>query len=101
MLYYFLALLPILILVLVSIWKNLTMAVISSFVVTTLLFFVWQGSLNAFFASLFTALLSTLTILMIVFGAIFLYRVMDGTGYIKEINQSIQQIHDAREVNFF
>jgi lactate permease len=26
---------------------------------------------------------------------------MDGTGYIKEINQSIQQIHDAREVNFF
>jgi lactate permease len=26
---------------------------------------------------------------------------MEGTGYIKEINTSIQQIHDAREVNFF
>jgi lactate permease len=101
MLYYLLALLPIIILVFVSVWKNLNLAVISSFVVTVLLFFIWQAPVNAFFASLLTALLSTLTILMIVSGAMFLYRVMEGTGYIRDINASLGQIHDARAVNFF
>jgi lactate permease len=38
---------------------------------------------------------------MIVFGAMFLYRVMEGTGYIKEISASMQQIHPAKEINFF
>ncbi|GAA4457195.1 L-lactate permease [Nibrella saemangeumensis] len=100
-LYSLLALLPLLVLIVLSLWKSLTLAVSVSFIVTAALFFVWQAPVSYFLASLITALLSTVTILMIVVGAIFLYRVMEGTGYINAISTSMQQIHPAREVSFF
>lgn len=101
MLFYLLAILPILALVLLSLWKNLKVAVIASFVLTSVLFFVWQTPVNVYFVSLFIALLSSVTILMIVFGAMFLYKAMEKTGYINEISASMKQIHPSREVNFF
>ncbi|GAA4415646.1 L-lactate permease [Nibrella viscosa] len=101
LLYSLLALLPLLVLIVLSLWRSLTLAVSVSFIVTAVLFFVWQAPVAYFLASLITALLSSLTILMIVFGAMFLYRVMDGTGYIRDISASMQQIHPAKEISFF
>jgi lactate permease len=59
------------------------------------------GAGEPFFASLLSALVSSISILMIVSGAMFLYQVMENTGYIGEINQSMRQIHPSREVSFF
>jgi len=101
MIYYILALVPILILVVVSLWKNLNTAVLAGFLVTAGLFFFWGSPVSYFFASLVNALFSTITIVMIVVGAIFLYRVMEGTGYIRAISGSLQQINPAREISFF
>jgi|GEM_PF-812165 len=100
-LYSLLALLPIAVLVLLALWKNLNVAVAVSFAVTAALFFYWQAPAGHFFASLLSALVSSVSILMIVSGAMFLYQVMDTTGYIGEINKFMQQIHPSREISFF
>jgi lactate permease len=100
-LYSLLALLPIGVLVLLALWKNLNVAVAVSFAVTAALFFYWQAPASHFFASLLSALVSSISILMIVSGAMFLYQVMETTGYIGGISRSMQQIHPSREVSFF
>ncbi len=98
---YFLALLPIFILIVLSLWRGVRTAVFVSFAVTAGLFFYWGAGTTHFFASLMAALFSTVNILMIIFGALFLYGVMESAGLIAQITRSLEGIHPAREVRFY
>ncbi len=98
---YFLALLPIFILIVLSLWRGVRTAVFVSFAATAGLFFYWGAGGTHFFASLLAALFSTVNILMIVFGALLLYGVMEAAGLIRQITHSLDGIHPAREVRFY
>ena len=92
--------LPILALLLISLWRGVKPAVYVSLLLTTLIFFLSGSGLPPFLASLVSALVGTLNILMIIFGALLLYYVMAQQGYIEGIQVSLSQIHSRREVRF-
>lgn len=98
--YTVLAFLPILVLLVISVGKGVKAGVLVSLVVTVLLFFLWKGTVSAFFASLIVALTGTITILMIVAGAIFLYTVMKEKGFIARITRSLEGIHPDKNFRF-
>lgn len=99
--YLFLSFLPILSLLVLSLRIGVKNAVFVSWAITTVIFFV-SGSLpSTFAAALIAALANTLSILMIIFGAVFLYQVMDQNGFIKRIQESLQTIHPDRSFRFF
>ncbi|WP_187263825.1 L-lactate permease [Pontibacter beigongshangensis] len=98
---YFLSFLPVAILVAVSLLRGVREAVLLGLVATTGLFFYWGASLPHFAGVISISLLMSLNILMIVFGALFLYNIMEGTGMIRQISQSLDELHPAREVRFF
>jgi lactate permease len=52
-------------------------------------------------AALVAAFVDTLSILMIVFGAIFLYHTMEEKGYIASIKTSLHGIHPERHLQFY
>lgn len=97
----FLALLPILLLVAVSLTKGVKPAVLGGWVVATALFFYWGADSGHYLGALAVALLTIANILLTVFGAIFLYTVMQRTGLIAELTHSLSALHLAREVRFF
>jgi lactate permease len=101
MLYSLLALVPLVALLLLSLWRGLNVAIGISFLLTVGLFFVWQAPLGHLWVSLLAAVFSTLNILMIVLGALFLYRVMEGTGYVEGLSTSLRGVHPDREIHFF
>ena len=96
-----LAFLPILVLLLVSLWKGVREAILTGFALTLLLFFQQGGELPAMGASLVSALLGTVQILMIIFGALLLYQVMAEKGFIEGIKDSLAQVHPDRQVRLF
>ncbi|MEK6482085.1 L-lactate permease [Catalinimonas sp. 4WD22] len=98
---YFFSILPILLLVVVSLIKGVKEAVMTAFVVTILLFFYWGAGITHFIGTLTVSLITTLNILMIVFGAAFLYNIMDNCGLIKRITHSIDELHPSKEIRFF
>lgn len=98
---YFLSLLPILILIVLSLAKGVKEAVLIGFVSTALLFFYWGATFSHFLGSLGVALFTTVNILMIVFGALFLYNIMKGCGLIDEISHSLDELHPSKEIRFF
>ena len=98
---YFLSLLPILILIIVSLTKGVKQAVIIGFAVTSILFFYWDASFSHYLGSMGVAFLTTLNILMIVFGALFLYNIMQGTDLISQISHSLDNLHPSKEIRFF
>jgi lactate permease len=100
-LYLFLSLLPILSLVIISLIYSVRIGAIATLIITTILFFLWEAPLNNFFASFISSLSSTITILMIITGAIFLYDIMNKGGLIKEISTSLNGIHPSEELRFF
>ncbi len=98
---YFLSLLPILIIIILSLTKGVKPAVIIGFAITSVLFFYWEASFSHFLGSLGVAFLTTVNILMIVFGALFLYNIMQGTGLISQISHSLDNLHPSKEIRFF
>ena len=97
----FLAFVPILSLIIFSLRFNVQVAVIVGFILTSALFFYWGASLSYYVATLISALISTMPVIMIVFGAIFLYQVMIHNGMINGITNSLNNLHKSNEVKFF
>lgn len=99
--YKLLAFLPILVLLVLSIWRGVRTGVYAGFVVTAALFFMWGSEWATFIASVFSAFIGTINILMIIFGAVFLYHIMEQKGYISGIKESLSEIHPDRTFRFF
>ena len=97
----FLSVLPILILIFLSLMRGVKEAVLIALGVTIILFFYWGASFNHFLGSMGVSFITTVNILMIVFGAAFLYDTMDKTGMIKAISHSLTEIHPSKELRFF
>jgi lactate permease len=100
-LYSLLSALPILVLLVLSLTRGVKTGIYAGFLVTTILFFVWGSELLTFFASIFAALVDTIGILMIIFGAIFLYHIMEQKGFIEGIKSSLAAIHPDKTFRFF
>lgn len=98
---YLLSVLPILILIVLSLTRGVKEAVLAGLLVTSVLFFYWGANLSQFIGTLAIALLTTLNILMIVFGAAFLYNIMEKTSLIDQISHSLDKLHPAKEIKFF
>jgi lactate permease len=98
---YLLSLLPIVLLVVLSLTRGVKVAVLVGVVVTSLLFFYWGAGTVHFMAAMGVTLLTTVNILMIVLGAMFLYNIMSRNGLISQITHSLDQLHPSREIRFF
>lgn len=98
---YLLAFFPIAVLIALSLLRSVREAAIVGLVVTSILFSYWQAPAAHYFAALSVAALSTITILMIVFGALFLYNIMQGTGLVNQISLSLEKVHPSKEIRFF
>jgi lactate permease len=96
-----LSFLPVLLLVVLPLLKDVRFAAVATLIVTSILFFIWRSPPEYYLASLILSLVSTINILMIVFGAVLLFEMMNASGYINKINESIERIHPTREVRFF
>lgn len=92
---------PVLLLAVLPLLTNIRFAAVIAFLATTVLFFVWRATAPFYFATLVASLVATINILMIVFGAVFLYEMMQASGYISQISESVRNIHPAKEVRFF
>ncbi len=93
--------LPIVVLLVLSLWRGVRAGVFAGAAVTAILFFLAGHALSTFAAILFSALVGTLNILMIIFGAVFLYDVMAQKGLIAEISASLNEIHPDRNFRFY
>lgn len=98
---YLLALLPILLLIVLSLLRSVKEAVLVAAGVSVLLFFYWGAGFAHFLGTMVVSLLTTLNILMIVFGAAFLYNIMDKTGMVGQISHSLDTLHPSKELRFF
>ena len=99
--YNILSFLPLLTLLVLSLWKGVRTGIYVGFVVTTLIFFLMGSEFITFIASLFSAFVGTINILMIIFGAVFLYHIMEQKGYLSGIKDSLSRIHPDRNFRFF
>ncbi len=99
--YNFLSFLPILLLLVLSIIRNVRTGIYSGLVAAIVLFFFSGSEWLTFFASIFSAFIGTLNILMIIFGALLLYHLMEQKGYIEQIKGSLTTIHPDRSFRFF
>lgn len=99
--YNLLSFLPIVLLMVVSIWKGVKAGIYTGFAATAVLFFIWGSKFTSFLASVFSAFVGTINILMIIFGAVFLYQTMEQKGYILGIKESLSQIHPDTSFRFF
>lgn len=98
---YILSLLPILILVVLSLVRGVKVAVMVGWAATTVLFFYWGAGGSQYLAALGVSLLTTINILLIVLGAVFLYNIMAHTEMITQISQSLDGLHPSKELRFF
>lgn len=96
-----LAFLPILVLLVISIWKGVRAGIFLSFALTSVLFFIWDDSVLLYLASMVSALMGTVNIMLIIFGAVSLYQVMEQKGFINRINDSLTQIHPNKSFRFY
>ncbi|MEP3836020.1 MAG: L-lactate permease [Algibacter sp.] len=99
--YSVLSLLPIVLLLLVSLLKGVKAGIYSGFAVTIALFFIWDSQLIAFPAALIAAFINTMTILMIVFGALLLHQNMEQVGFITQIKNSLTTTHTDKKFQFY
>ncbi|MFA0962712.1 L-lactate permease [Roseivirga sp. BDSF3-8] len=96
-----LSLLPIIILLVVSLLRGVRFGVYAGLALTIVLFFVWESHLIALPAALVAALVDTISILMIVFGALFLHQHMEQTGFITRIKASLATVHHHPGFQFY
>jgi len=99
--YTLLSFLPILALLILSLWRGVKPAIYISMALTSLIFFAAGSGLMPFLASLISSFVGTVNILMIIFGALLLYEVMSQKGFMEGIKDSLSQIHPKREVRFW
>lgn len=99
--WYLLSFLPILLLIILSLLRNVKEAVFVVFGITSLLFFYWGPGWDQYAGTLMIAAFTTLNILMIVFGAAFLFHIMQKNGLINRISSSVAQLHSSNEMRFF
>lgn len=100
-LYNTLSFLPILTLLVLSLWRGVRTGIYVGFIVTTVIFFVMESQLVTYLASLVSAFVGTINILMIIFGAVFLYHIMEQKGYLDGIKESLSRIHPDKNFRFF
>lgn len=100
-LYSVLSLVPILVLLLVSLFKGVKAGIYSGFVITTVLFFIWDSQIITFPAALISAFINTISILMIVFGALLLHSNMEQVGFIEKIKKSLKKAHKDASFQFY
>jgi lactate permease len=98
---YFLSVLPIVLLIILSLVRGVKEAVWVGLLVTTVLFFYFGAPFSHYLGTLGVAFITTLNILMIVFGAAFLYNIMDKNGFIQGISHSLDNLHPSNEIKFF
>ncbi|MDX5436477.1 MAG: L-lactate permease, partial [Pontibacter sp.] len=98
---FLLSLLPILLLVLISLTKGVKPAVLVAWAVTSILFFYWGAGAARYMGVMGVSLLTTLNILLIVLGAVFLYNIMRYAGMIDRITHSLDELHPSKELRFF
>ena len=98
---YLLSFLPLLVLIVLSLTKGVNTAVIAGAALSLLLFFFWGAELTHLGAVLGVTLLLTLNILMILFGASFLYNIMSETGLTSRISHSMNTVHPSKDIQFF
>ncbi len=96
-----LAIIPILSLITLSLWKGIRPAVMISCVLTLVLFLYWGADFNHLLAVVGASILTTTPILLIIFGASFLYNIMESNGLIDEISHSLDHIHPSKDIRFF
>lgn len=95
------AVLPILLLLVLSLTSGVKTAVWITTVVTIVLFFMWGAGLPHFVAALSTSALTTVNVLMIVFGSIFLYNIMSSAGLVDRMSRSLDSLQASSEIRFF
>lgn len=96
-----LSLLPILALIALSLLRGVKTGIYTGLALTSVLFFVWDSQWIALPASLVAALVDTISILMIVFGALLLHQSMEQVGFIAQIKTSLKGAHDDVGFQFF
>jgi len=101
LLFILLSFLPILILLVLSLVKGVKTGIYAGFIVTSALYFLWGKGVVPFMASLISALAGTVNILMIIFGAIFLYQIMEQKSYLSGIKDSLAGIHPDKSFRFY
>jgi len=99
--YSLLAFVPILALLIVSIIKGVKAGIYVGLIISIILFFMSGSQLLTFMAAVFSSFIGTLNILMIIFGAVLLYHVMEQKGYIDQIKDSLGNIHPNKNFRFF
>ncbi|WP_299759537.1 L-lactate permease [uncultured Pontibacter sp.] len=98
---YLLSLLPILLLIVVSLTRGVKPAVLASWAVTSVLFFYWGAGAAHYMGAMGVAFLTTVNILLIVLGAVFLYSIMFHTGMVEQLISSLDKLHPSKELRFF
>ena len=98
---YLLSVLPIVLLIILSLVRGVKEAVWVGLLVTTVLFFYFGAPFSHYLGTLGVSIITTLNILMIVFGAAFLYNIMDKNGFIQGISHSLDNLHPSNEIKFF
>lgn len=96
-----LSLVPIAALIAISLLKGVKAGIYTGLAVTTVLFFAWDSHWLAFPASLAAAFVDTLSILMIVFGALLLHQSMEQVGFIGQIKSSLMGVHEDAGFQFY
>lgn len=96
-----LSLLPLAILLILSLLRGVRTGIYAGLAVTIMLFFVWDSTLIAFPAALIAALIDTVSILMIVFGALFLHQSMEQIGFIDQIRGDLGSVHEDAGFQFY
>ena len=99
--YSVLSFLPILLLLIISIVRGVKTGIYAGLMVTLVLFFLSGSEWLTFLASIFSAFIGTVNILMIIFGAVLLYHVMEQKGYIDQVKDSLNNIHPDKNFRFF
>ena len=93
--------LPVLVFTILSIWKGFKPAIGVTLFITIILFFVRGQTLILFFAASIQSLIQSYNIFALIFGALFLYYVLEKTKLSQKLALSLESLHPSREVRFF
>ncbi len=99
--YSLLSFLPILALLVISIIRGVKTGIYVGLIISIVLFFLSGSQWFTFIAATFSAFIGTINILMIIFGAVLLYHVMEQKGFIDQVKDSLSRIHPDKNFRFF
>ncbi len=96
-----LALLPLLILIIVSLWRGFQLGVTVGMFTSLLVYSYWSGDAVTLGAIGMHSLLLTLSIVLIILGALLLNSTLQKKGVFHSLEQGIEHIHPSRDLRFF